>query len=153
MSAETPERQGPLESLYPREYFALIAGHHLRLADRSGSPAVFVFLRVGGPDDATDPLDTERAAEIVLDSVRSSDVPTMIDDRTFAILLTGDAAGAEELVLSRLVEAIAAQRRDDGSGGQGVEVSVGTAVYDPGSGVSLDAIVEGAARRLSSDGR
>jgi hypothetical protein len=149
MPDDGPESQGPLDSLYPPEYFALLAGHHLRLSDRSGAPAVFVFLRIGDVGGTEPAKATELAAEIVLDSVRSSDVPTMIDERTFAILLTGDASGAEELVLSRIVEAIAERRGGDATD---VALSVGTAVYEPGSGVSVDAIVEGAVRRMSSDG-
>ena len=51
--------------------------------------------------------DVREAAEVLLDAVRDADLPARITDDTFAVLLTGDAAGAETLVLSRLVEAIA----------------------------------------------
>jgi hypothetical protein len=143
---------GPLESLYPPEYFALLAGHHLRLADRSGSPTIFIFVRVEDRNGAVDPhAAAEHAAEVVLDAVRSSDVPTRVDERTFAVLLTGEAAGAEELVLSRIVEAIA--QGEAGAAGGEVSLSVGTARYEPRSGVSLDRIVQGAIQRMSSGER
>lgn len=146
----TPD-EGPFESLFAPEYFQLLARHHLRMADRHGTPVVFVFVRIDEADDTGDPgAVAEQAAEVVLDAVRSSDVPTRVDERTFAVLLTGDASGAEELVLSRIVEAFARRRRDR-SGVPEPALSVGTAVYEPGSGVSVDAIVQAAVRRMSSE--
>ena len=47
------------------------------------------------------------AGALVLEAVRDSDVPARISPDTFCVLLTGEAHGAEALVLSRLVEAIA----------------------------------------------
>ena len=44
---------------------------------------------------------------LVLEAVRDADVPARISEDTFCVLLTGEARGAEALVLSRLVEAIA----------------------------------------------
>jgi hypothetical protein len=153
MPDRAPGSDGPLESLYPPEYFALLAGHHLRLADRHRTPTVFIFVRVEDGGDDGDPLAaSEHAAEVVLDAVRSSDVPTRIDDRTFAVLLTGEAAGAEDVVLSRIVEAIA-RGPSGGTSGREISLSVGTARYEPGSGVSLDSIVQSAVRRMSSDER
>jgi hypothetical protein len=62
-------------------------------------------------------------------------------------MLTGDAEGAEGLVLSRLVEAIASRT---GEGSQ-LALSVGSALYEPGSGTTLEAILEAAGRGLASN--
>ena len=91
---------------------------------------------------------TRDAASIVLDAVRDADVPARIAPDTLCVLLTGDAGGAETLVLSRLVEAIAVHdaARDEP---RSLAVSVGTARYEPGSDTGLADILEGAARGLS----
>jgi GGDEF domain-containing protein len=138
----------PLTGLYGPELFAVLASHHLRLSDRFGTRVVFVFVRLeGAAGDDRDRL-LSGAADVVLDAVRASDVPGRIDDDTFCVLLTGDAEGAEGIVLSRLVDAIAARNASIGEG-QGLSLSVGTAIYEPGSGVTLPSIIETAVRRLT----
>jgi diguanylate cyclase (GGDEF)-like protein len=141
--------------------FQPIAEHHLRMADRAGTPVVFVFVRIEDADAGSggDALAVAReAASIVLEAVRGSDVPARVAPDTFCILLTGDAVGAETLVLSRLVEAIAVHnaRRDRP---RPLDLSVGSALYEPGSAEgpsSLAQIFEQADRRLTEprpDGR
>ena len=129
--------------------FAPIAEHHLRMADRAATPVVLVFVRVEERDEgggAADDL-VRDAAAVVLDSVRDSDVPARIAPDTFCILLTGDAEGAETAVLSRLVEAMALHdaRRDPP---RSLKLSVGTARYEPGSGMHLAELLEVAVRGL-----
>ena len=138
--------------------FAPIAEHHLRMADRSGQPVVFVFVRIEEHDalraafggEAADELARD-AAGVVLNSVRDSDVPGRIAPDTFCILLTGEAQGAETTVLSRLVEAMAVHdaRRDPP---RALKLSVGTARYEPGSGLHLAELLETAIRRLGRSG-
>jgi diguanylate cyclase (GGDEF)-like protein len=136
--------------------FAAIAEHHLRTADRMGQPALFVFvrledhdklLRTDGPEVA-DELARD-AADVILEAVRDSDLPARIAPDTICVLLTGSADGAESLVLSRLVEAIAthdAKREQP----RALSLGVGTARYEPGSGTTLAEILESAVRGLSS---
>ena len=134
--------------------FAPIADHQLRMADRAKNPVVFLFMRLDryqtvatslGPDQASDLA--RDAAEVLLQAVRDSDVPARVAADTFCVLLTGDAAGAETIVLSRLVESIAVHdaRRDRP---QEMSISVGTALYDPAAPTSLEQILENAERRL-----
>ena len=95
--------------------FAPIAEHHLRMADRATPP-------VGLPVRPDRRSATGRRRERrrrggrrwratrrhwSLEAVRDADVPARISADTFCVLLTGEARGAEALVLSRLVEAIA----------------------------------------------
>ena len=132
--------------------FASIAEHHLRMADRSGRPVVFVFVRLEGlaAVAAEEPTKADQlirvSADVVLDAVRSSDVPARVAPDTFCVLLTGDAEGAEGLVLSRLVEAIASR-----AGAGAPALSVGSALYEPGSGTTLEAILDAAGRGLAAN--
>src|SRR5262245_34656957 len=133
--------------------FAPVAEHHLRMADRAATPVVFVFVGVEEREGGGVPDDLVRdAAAVVLDSVRDSDVPGRIAPDTFCILLTGDAEGAETAVLSRLVEAMAVHdaRRDPP---RALKLCVGTARYEPGSGVHLAELLEASIRGLGRSPR
>ena len=138
--------------------FAAIAEHHLRMADRAKLPVVFLFVRLDGFVDtmATDggvgAADVAQdAAEVLMQAVRDSDVPARIAPDTFCVLLTGEAAGAETLVLSRLVEAIALHNtRSDQP--QSLSLSVGSSLYDPEHPASLAQILESAGRHLARQG-
>jgi diguanylate cyclase (GGDEF)-like protein len=146
--------QDPVTGLPNLRGFQPIAEHHLRMADRTRAPVVFLFVRLEGvlADGTPDAIaSTREAAAIVLEAVRDSDVPARVAPDTFCILLTGDAAGAETLVLSRLVEAIAVHnaRRDRP---RPLSLSVGSSLYEPGSAdgpASLREILEHADRRLA----
>jgi diguanylate cyclase (GGDEF)-like protein len=135
---------------------APIAEHHLRLADRLETPVVFVFIRLDDHEprrrqQGLEPAEelARDAAGVVLEAVRDADVPARIAPDTFCVLLSGDAEGAETLVLSRLVEAIAVHdARSDHP--RSLALSVGTARYEPGSGVRLAEILEGAVRGLAA---
>jgi diguanylate cyclase (GGDEF)-like protein len=135
--------------------FAPIAEHHLRMADRTGHPVVLIFVRLDDhaaivTSDGHGPADelARDAAAIVLEAVRDADVPARIAPDTIVVLLTGDADGAETVVLSRLVEAIAVHdaRRE---APRSLALSVGTARYEPRSGVGLAEILTSAVRGLS----
>lgn len=136
--------------------FASIAEHHLRMADRAHAPAVFLFVRLeglrdivasNGPNEAA--AMARDAAALVLEAVRDSDVPARISADTFCVLLTGEAHGAEALVLSRLVEAIAVHDAQlDQS--RHLSLSVGSALYDPDHPSTLEQILSNADRRLAA---
>lgn len=136
--------------------FAPIAEHHLRMADREHAPVVFLFVRLEGLDGivhASGPAEAASfardAAALVLEAVRDSDVPARIGADTFCVLLTGEAKGAEALVLSRLVEAIAVHdARMDRP--RTLSLSVGSALYDPDHPGTLEQILSNADRRLAS---
>jgi len=124
--------------------FVPIAEHHLRMADRSRDPVVFLFARLEG--DVTDET-VQRTAGVMLEAVRDADLPARITDDTFTVLLTGDASGAESLVLSRLVEAIAVHNTQQ-ERPTPLSLSVGSALYDPEAPNTLSEILETAGRRL-----
>ncbi len=131
--------------------FASIAEHHLRMADRDRTPVVFLFVRVeeltaGGSEEAG--ALARDAAGVLLEAIRDSDVPARIAVDTFCVLLTGEASGAETLVLSRLVEAIALHdaRMDQP---RTLSLSVGSALYDPEQPTTLEQILSAAERRMA----
>jgi PleD family two-component response regulator len=122
--------------------FAPIAEHHLRMADRTKEPVVFLFVRLSDPADIAD------AAEVLRQAVRDADVPARVSDDTFSVLLTGGAQGAEATVLSRLIEAIAvANARPDRD--TALSLDVGSSLYDPAQPTSLDEMISEASRRMS----
>jgi len=88
------------------------------------------------------------ASEVLMQAVRDSDVPARVAPDTFCVLLTGEATGAETLVLSRLVEAIAVHNaRSDQP--RSLSLSVGSSLYDPEHPASLEQILESAGRHLA----
>ena len=136
--------------------FAPIAEHHMLVADREGRPVVFVFLRIDdhaeieaaeGPQAAGELV--RDAASVLAEGVRDSDVPARIAPDTFCVLLTGPSQGAESLVLSRLIEALAVHdaRREHP---RALALSVGSALYEAGSRVDLGSILETAGRKLAA---
>ena len=135
--------------------FIPIAEHHLRMADRARTPVVFLFVRierlpetVTGSGVAEGDAIGRDAAGVVLEAVRGSDVPARIAPDTFCVLLSGEAHGAETMVLSRLVEAIAVHSaRLDRP--HPLSLSVGSALYDPDRPDPLERILETAGRRLN----
>jgi diguanylate cyclase (GGDEF)-like protein len=136
--------------------FAPIAEHHLRMADRAHTPVVFLFVRldglagIAGTNGAEEAASLARdAAAVLLEAVRDSDVPARIAIDTFCVLLTGEARGAEALVLSRLVEAIAVHdaRLDHP---RSLSLSVGSALYEPDQPGTLEQILSTADRRLAA---
>lgn len=136
--------------------FAPIAEHHLRMADRAHASVVFLFVRLEGLRDVIAASGADEAATLARDAaallreaVRDSDVPARISADTFCVLLTGEAHGAEALVLSRLVEAIAV---NDARLDQPRHLSplVGSALYDPDQPSTLEQILSTADRRLAA---
>ncbi|MET0801500.1 MAG: GGDEF domain-containing protein [Actinomycetota bacterium] len=124
--------------------FVPIAEHHLRMADRNQTPVVFLFVRLEG---TVADEEVREAADVLLDAVRDADLPARITTDTFTVLLSGNASGAESIVLSRLVEAIAVHNAKQDPP-RPLSASVGSALYDPGSPTTLSQILETAGRRL-----
>jgi diguanylate cyclase (GGDEF)-like protein len=143
-----------LTGLYNARGFEQLAEHHLRLADRTQEPVTLVFVRL---DDLARISETAGAtegprllaetAEVLRRAVRDSDVLARVGTDAFCVLLTGNAAGAEALVLSRLVEAVALRNARSGRATP-LRLSVGAARYDPAAPVPLAELMAEASRRL-----
>ena len=149
MEAELRRRQvvDDHTGLYNARGFEQLASHHLRMADRSRQPVVLVFVRLDGLEGAGDAGHVAETAAVLRSAVRDSDVIARIGTGAFCVLLTGDATGAEGLVLSRLVEAVAVRNAEGGAHAQ-LSLSVGAASYDPEQPVGLDELIAEADRRM-----
>lgn len=156
MEAELHRRQvvDELSGVYNARGFEQLASHHLAMADRSKRPVPLVFVRIDALEDgepAADDRDRGRliadAAEVVRTAVRGSDVIARVGAGVFCVLLTGDAAGADAAVLSRVVEGVAESNARFERPGH-LSLSVGTAIYDPEHPVALDELIAEADRRM-----
>ncbi|MGH2635894.1 MAG: GGDEF domain-containing protein [Actinomycetota bacterium] len=132
--------------------FERFAQHHLAMARRSRRPVVLLFVRLEGFEELDETEDAEErvrrlsaTADVLSTAVRDSDVVAHIGAGAFCLLLTGDAVGAESLVLSRVVDAVAANnaRRGDAA----LTLSVGAAAFDPDRPLSLDELIARAGGR------
>ncbi|HEX9122335.1 MAG TPA: diguanylate cyclase [Actinomycetota bacterium] len=136
-----------LTGLYNANGFEQIAVHHLRLADRTEEPLVLVFVRI---DDLAAVGQTYGAAEgprlladtarILRASVRESDIVARVGPDAFCALLTGNATGAETLILARMVEAVATHNARGGRP-YPLALSVGAARYDPMHPMGLSELI------------
>jgi diguanylate cyclase (GGDEF)-like protein len=146
--------EDPTSGLMNLRGFAPIAEHHIKMANRSHTPVVFLFMRLEGlavvaAKSAAESAALARgAAEVLLNAVRDSDVPARLSADTFCVLLTGRTDGTEAIVLSRLVEALAV-RNARGDRARRLSLSIGSAVYDPVHPASIQDIIETARRRMS----
>jgi diguanylate cyclase (GGDEF)-like protein len=143
-----------LTGVYNARGFERLASHHLAMADRSKRSVPLIFVRIDALEDLGAPGETQErgrliadAAEVVRKAVRGSDVIARVGAGVFCVLLTGDAAGADAAVLSRVVEGVATSNAKSGLPGQ-LSVSVGTATYDPEHPVTVDALIAQADRRM-----
>lgn len=138
--------------------FERFAEHHLAMARRSKRPLVLLFVRLAGFEELDETDDAEervrrlsRTADVLSAAVRDSDIVAHVGSGAFCVLLTGEATGAESLVLSRVVDAVAANRARAG-GSEALSLSVGAATYDPEHPVSLDELLARADPRSGDRG-
>ena len=136
-----------LTGLFNSRGFELLAGHHLRLADRSKQPVIIVFVRLDLPEGEMDEASIADVAELIRSAVRASDVAARVGSDAFCVLLAGAASGTEAIVLERIVEAVAERNARTGLDA-GPPVSLGSATYDPERPVSLHDLIAEADRRM-----
>lgn len=154
MRAEVRRREIVDEAtgLYNARGFEEFAEHHIALADRSKQPLVVLSVRIEGSSETEpsgDALQRGRAlaetAEVLRAAVRDCDILARRGGGRFCVLLTGDAVGAEALVLSRLVDAVAVSNARAGRTGE-LSLSIGAATYDPEHPVGLEQLLATAER-------
>ena len=137
----------PVTGLYTARGFEAFAAHHVALADRTRQPLVLVSVRIedlGPPGEPARDRSLAETAEVLRAAVRDGDILGHLGDGSFCALLTGGAAGAETLVLSRIVDVLAV--RNARAGAERLSLSVGAATYDPERPVPLDELVAAAER-------
>ena len=132
-----------------------VAEQLFRMSDRSRNPVVLVFVQLDDLEVVRSELGAAAAdavlvdaSQVILEGVRDADFPARATDDTFCVLLTGDAAGAEATVLSRLVESIAVNNAR-AEHARPLSLSIGSALYDPANPMSMEAIIETARGRMA----
>jgi two-component system cell cycle response regulator len=137
-----------LTGLFNRRGFLPLAEHHVNLADRNGEPLVLLFIDLEGLKKVNDVHGHAEGSRMIQDTasvltktLRNSDVLARVGGDEFCVLLTGDDAVNAELVLVRLVEAVAAHNARAGRAYE-LSLSVGAAPYDPTEPCSIEELVE-----------
>jgi diguanylate cyclase (GGDEF)-like protein len=126
--------------------FELLAGHHLRLADRSKQPVIIVFVGVDTTGEPVgDPI--ADAADLIRSTVRASDVAARVGTDAFCVLLADATTGAEAIVLERIVDAVA-ERNARAGVGAGPRITLGSATYEPERPIGLQDLIAEAGRRM-----
>ncbi len=144
----------PLTGLYNRRGFSPLAEHHMRMSDRSKEPVILIFVQLDGLKEVDERQGRPEGSQLVADTarvlrevVRDSDVLTRVASDRFCVLLTGKAVGAEAMVLTRLVEAVATYNARKTRPAK-LELSVGAAAYDPADPETLEQLMERAESRM-----
>lgn len=147
-----------LTGLFNARGFEQLALHHLRMADRTKEPVVLLFVRLDDLQEARRTFGSAEEARLLAgaasalhQAVRGSDVLARVGEDVFCVLLTGDATGAEALVLSRLVEAVAVHNARQ-EHPYPLSLSVGAATYDPAAPATLDELMSQADQRMRAAG-
>jgi len=147
-----------LTGLFNARGFEQLALHHLRMADRTKAPVVLLFVRLDHLQEARRTYGSAEEARLLAgaasalhQAVRGSDVLARVGEDVFCVLLTGDATGAEALVLSRLVEAVAVHNARE-EHPYPLSLSVGAATYDPAAPATLDELMSQADRQMRAAG-
>ncbi len=143
--------------LHSRDGLAVLVEHHMRRADRSGRPVSIVFVRLDNlappsseRGDEADHLVVETAL-VLKQATRASDVLARVGRDQFCVLLADAAEGSEEIVLTRLVEAIAGHNAGRVHVAP-LALSVGTATYSPEHPTSLDDLIANAEAQMPRRG-
>lgn len=138
----------PLTALYNRRGLETFGGQILRIADREGRPAVAVFADL---DDlkvindrhghAAGDRVLKDAAETLRSVCRAADVLARVGGDEFVVLALVDSREAVSDLLDRVSTAVAQQNGDLDDGSE-LSMSLGSTVYEPESGTSLEALIE-----------
>lgn len=143
----------PLTGLHNRRGFQMLAEAHLHLARRNGRAATLLYADVDGLkviNDVYGHAEGDRAlvrvARALRGTLRRSDLVARIGgDEFVALLLDGGAVGVGP-TLQRLREAL---QRDLAPGPlQGLALSIGHAVLEPGAEIELEELLSRADRQL-----
>ena len=107
------------------------------MAARSKEPVILLFVQLDGlktgdeqQGAADGSLLVADTARVLREAVRDCDVLARVAADRFCVLLTGNAGGAETMVLTRLVEAVATHNSRNPRPSK-LELSVGPPTYDP----------------------
>ena len=147
----------PLTGLSNRRGFDLVGTKLIEVCERRGLAATLVFLDLDSLKKINDRHghhvgdEAVRAfAQILVEAFRGSDVVARVGGDEFAVLMVGASEGPP--AIDRLGELLAARNQAPGTG-YDLAVSLGSATFQPGSGESLEDLLQRADTAMYADKR
>jgi len=132
-----------LTGLYNLRGFIPLAEHQLRQCDRSGIPVAMMFMDLDGLKHVNDTFGHDEGSALLVEAVRAiqevvrtSDIVCRYGGDEFCALLTGGDESMQA-VSRRLLEVIA-RRNVSTTRPYELSLSLGTAIYQPGDGVTVE---------------
>lgn len=136
-----------LSGLYNRRGFLELARHQIKLADRSGRPALLFFVDLNGMKLINDQLghdEGDRAlcetADVLRAAFRASDVIGRLGGDEFVALLP-DASEAQIELFSERIQRELADRNDRPDRAFRLSASIGGTAYDPSTPETIEALL------------
>lgn len=136
----------PLTGLYNRRGFMALAEQQMKAANRTGKILSLLFIDLDGMKFINDTWGHEEgdkalvaAATILKQTFRESDILARIGGDEFAVMAV-DAAETPEIIIGRLQKNIASRNAASDNRYE-IAMSIGVAVYDPQTPLSLDELV------------
>jgi diguanylate cyclase (GGDEF)-like protein len=136
-----------LTGLYNRRGFLELSRQQLKLADRSGRPALLFFVDLNGMKMLNDEYGHDEgdsalceAANVLRAAFRASDVVGRLGGDEFVALLPDASAAQIELFAAR-IERELVERNDRADRGYRLSASIGGCAYDPSQSESIEALL------------
>jgi len=136
-----------LTGLYNRRGFFLLAEQQLRVAQRSGSEVLLIFLDVDQLKQVNDTFGHKEGDNALVETARalqatfrSADIPARISGDEFAVLAYPSKGMGAESLMERLAHEIA-HINARGTHPFNLSLSAGYAVWRPGQSLSLDELL------------
>jgi diguanylate cyclase (GGDEF)-like protein len=136
----------PLTGLRNRRGFAAAAGPVLKLAERGKSTVTVLFVDLDNIEGINESFGGEQGdralqatSEILMASVRDSDVVARLGEKEFCILLS--PGSKPEAVLARIKEGLAAQEENSAEEWM-LSLSIGNATFDPELDMAIQEMIE-----------
>jgi diguanylate cyclase (GGDEF)-like protein len=149
----------PLTGLANRRGFFALAEHTLLVAARTRCAVALLFIDTDGLKLVNDDLGHSmgdamlvEVAEVIQETIRSSDVAGRIGGDEFCVLLVGDPDLDHERVVRRLRETEAAHNARGGRPFR-VSMSIGATALPPGRSVTLEELIDAADEGMYAEKR
>ena len=148
-----------LTGLVNRRGFHALAGHQLLVAARTRSAVALLFIDTDGLKHVNDRLGHSvgdallvEAAEIIKETIRTSDLAGRLGGDEFCVLLIGEPDLDAERVVRRMRDTEAAHNAQPGRQYR-ISLSIGVSALPPGRSVTLEELMDAADERMYQDKR
>jgi diguanylate cyclase (GGDEF)-like protein len=148
-----------LTGLANRRGFFALGEHELLVAARTRSSVALLFLDVDGLKLVNDELGhvvgdflLKEAADVIRETIRSSDIAGRLGGDEFCVLLLGDPALDPDRVVARMHDTLSVHNARPGRTYQ-ISLSMGISALPPGRSVTLEELIDAADERMYEDKR